>query len=385
VPLFLLVVFLIYGGVHAYALFKAKAAMGFGWGTFLIAVPVLLALVLAPVFVFLLERHGMEQAAQVLAWIGFTWGGLLFFFFWTNLLLDAVNLLSRGMNALAGRGAHPAIACSRTAFFALAGLSVALGVYGYLEGSRIGVERIRIVTDKLPAGTSRLRIAQISDVHLGLIHRHDKAREIAEIVRREDPDILVSTGDLVDATLAHLDGLSEILRDIQPPLGKYAVTGNHEFYAGIEQALAFTHRAGFTVLRGESVTVGNILRIAGVDDPAVLGRENRTLIRETDVLEGLSPPLFTVLLKHRPWVDEAAFALFDLQLSGHTHFGQIFPFRYVVKRPYPHIAGLYTFETGTRLYTSRGTGTWGPPMRFLAPPEVTIVDIERTAGPDKGR
>jgi uncharacterized protein len=385
VPWFLLIVFLIYGGIHAYALLKAKTAVGFGWGTALVAVPVLLALVLAPVIVVLLERHGVDRAAQGLAWIGFVWGGLLFFFFWTNLLLDAVNLLTRGMNALAGRGAHPAVAYSRTVFLAMTGLAAALGAYAWFEGSRIGVERVRIVTDKLPAGTPRLRIAQISDVHLGLIHRHGKAREIADIIRREEPDILVSTGDLADATLAHLDGLSEIFRDIRPLLGKYAVTGNHEFYAGIDQALAFTHRAGFTVLRNESVTVGNALRIAGVDDPTVLTLGDRPMVRDADVLGGRNPPLFTILLKHRPQVDEAALPLFDLQLSGHTHYGQIFPFRYVVKRRYPYIAGLYTFETGTRLYTSRGTGTWGPPMRFLAPPEVTIVDIERTSEPDEGR
>ncbi len=377
--LFLVTFFLIYGSVHAYALLKAKSALGFGWGTALALSPLLALLVAAPLIVYLLARHGMEGGARAASWIGYAWMGLLFFFFWMNLAVDAVNLALRIGGALTGRWVLPHLIVGRAPFLALVGLAVAFGAYAIFEAGHIRVERVRIASDKIPAAAAPLRIAQISDVHLGLIVRDGRTRAIADAVRRENPDVLVSTGDLVDGEINHLEGLAEILREIDPPLGKYAVTGNHEYYAGIGQALAFTRRAGFTVLRGESVALGNGMRIAGVDDPAGGAFGADTGRSEADAL-GTSPsPGFTLLLKHRPWLSRTSRGLFDLQLSGHTHAGQLFPFRLLVRITYPLLSGLRPLAGGGFLYTSRGTGTWGPPMRFLAPPEVTIIDIEGRA------
>ena len=380
--LFLITFFLVYGSAHAYALLKAKSALGFGWGTVGILAPALVALTCAPLIVYFLGKNGMEGAARAASWVGYTWMGLLFFFLWTNLAVDALNLVLRLAGAISGRGASAYLLAGKGRFFGLIALCLALGTYSFFEARDIVVERVTIRTDKLPASTPRVRVAQISDVHLGLLVRNTKASMIAEVIRRVDPDILVSTGDLVDAEINHLEGLAEIFGKIRPPLGKYAVTGNHEFYAGVDQALSFTKRAGFSVLRGESVQVGENLRIAGVDDTvgaalgAVPGR------REEEILAGNPNAMFTILLKHRPRVADGSRALFDLQLSGHTHNGQIFPFRYVVGRPYPNLSGLYPLG-GSFLYTSRGTGTWGPPMRFLSPPVVTVIDIERTKAPVK--
>jgi predicted MPP superfamily phosphohydrolase len=378
--LFLIAFFVSLGCVHAYALLKAKSALGFGWGTAAFLVPLLVALTCTPLIIYFLAKHGMEGAARAVSWVGYTWLGLLFFFLWTNLAVDLANLVLRVAGAVSGRGMHAFLIAGKAPFFALVVLCLALGTYSFFEAGEIGIEQVRILTDKLPASTPRLRVAQISDVHLGLLVRHRKAERIAEAIRRADPDILVSTGDLVDAEINHLEGLAEIFGEIRPRLGKYAVTGNHEFYAGIDQAILFTQRAGFLVLRGEAVTVGDVLRIAGVDDPTgdptgarIGGNINR---QEGTVLGGEPSPIFTILLKHRPQLSRESRGLFDLQLSGHTHKGQIFPFRYAVARVYPNLAGLFPLG-GSFLYTSRGTGTWGPPMRFLSSPVVTVIDIER--------
>jgi len=377
--LFLLTFFLIYGGTHAYALHKAQAAFGFGWKTTLLAIPPLAALVCGPLIVYAFGSRGMEGASRSASWIAYTWMGLLFFFTWTNLALDGVNLLTRFATSVAGKGSKPLVVYGRSAFLALAGLSVALGIYSFFEASRIRIVHFPVFTDKLPEETPRIRVAQISDVHFGLMIRHGTAAAIADAVRKAAPDIFVSTGDLVDGRINHLDGLSEILREIPAPLGKYAVTGNHEYYAGIGTSLDFTRRAGFTVLRGEAATVGNALRIAGVDDVAgdrfgpPLGRT------EEEILTKDPSPLFTILLKHRPFLSPAARKAADLQLSGHTHNGQIFPFRLLVRIWFPLLYGPYFHDGGGVLYTNPGTGTWGPPMRFLSPPEVTIIDIERRA------
>lgn len=375
---FLLTFFLVYGGAHAYAFLKARIALGFGWTTALVVAPCMAALCCAPLLVHFLGTSGHEDASRTISWIGYVWMGLLFFFIWTNLAVDGINLLARAAFAVLGRGPRPLFAYGRTAFLALAGLSVALGAYSFLEASRIVVERVRISTDKLPPSVARIRIAQISDVHFGLIVRQGKAAAIAETIRRAEPDMIVSTGDLVDGRINHLDGLSSIFASLRPPLGKYAVTGNHEFYAGLGPALDFTKRAGFTVLRGEAVAPGNALRIAGVDDvqarlffAALPGKG------EEELLAGPVSPLFTVLLKHRPLPSPLTRGKYDLQLSGHTHNGQIFPFRLLTRLYFPLPAGLCDAGEGGLIYTSRGTGTWGPPMRFLSRPEVTVIDIVR--------
>lgn len=378
--LFLLTVFLVYGGTHAYAFSKAHAALGFNWKIALVAIPPLGFLLFGPVIAYALGARGMEGASRAASWVAYGWMGLLFFFTWTNLALDAVNLLARFLTAISGKGSRPLVVYGRPAFLALAGLSVAMGAYSFLEASRIRTEHVRVATNKLPAGTQRIRIVQISDVHLGLLVRHRKATAIAEAVRNAGPDLFVATGDLVDGRLDRLDGLAEIFREIRAPLGAYAVTGNHEFYARIGPSLDFTRRAGFTVLRGEAVTVGNALRVVGVDDPAGRAFGKPPGRNEEELLENGPSPLFTILLKHRPVFSPAARKADVLQLSGHTHNGQIFPFRFIVRYWYPLLSGMYVPGGGGALYTSRGTGTWGPPMRFLSPPEVTIIDIERPPG-----
>jgi predicted MPP superfamily phosphohydrolase len=254
-------------------------------------------------------------------------------------------------------------------------ISLIIMVYGYFEARNIRTEHIKIMSPKIPEEVKKVRIVQISDIHIGLIVREERTRRIIDAVMESRPDILVSTGDFVDGQIDSLDGLSEMFQEIKPPLGKFAITGNHEFYAGLNQSLKFTEKAGFRILRGEGFSLENIINIAGVDD---LAGERYGLYRnisEKELLSKLRPERFTLLLKHRPLVDKDAIGFFDLQLSGHTHKGQIFPFSLITKLYYPRDSGLVQLINSSSLYVSRGSGTWGPPVRFLSPPEVTIIDV----------
>jgi uncharacterized protein len=169
--------------------------------------------------------------------------------------------------------------------------------------------------------------------------------------------------------------LAEILQEVNPRYGKYGVTGNHEFYAGLGQALEFTEKAGFTILRGKVTAIGDFMTIVGVDDPAGSGLHRSDGEIERELLGRVPRERFTLLLKHRPDVEKDSAALFDLQLSGHVHKGQVFPFRLFTRLFYQMYAGFYQLSTGSHLYVSRGTGTWGPPIRFLTPPEVTLIEL----------
>ena len=367
---------MVYGSAHAYIFLKAKAAFDFGWGTGFTLLPVFALLTSAPVLIHLLVRYDQEHAARALSFAGYTWMGFLFFLLWLNLAADAARLILWTAERAGIAWNLAPVFAGRAAFLCIAVLAAALSAYSAFEASRIEIVRVRIATDRIPPGAPAVRIAQISDLHLGLIHRNGKAREVAAIVAGERPDIIVSTGDLVDGQLDHIDGLAETLRGIPAPMGKYAVTGNHEYYAGLRHAVDFTRDAGFTVLRNESVVAGGTVRIAGVDDPTQDRLGDRGRPPEADVLGNRPDGRFTLLLKHRPAIDPGSVGKFDLQLSGHTHHGQIFPFQLLTRLVYPLLGGNHAVPGGGTLHVNRGTGTWGPPMRFLAPPEITIIDLE---------
>ena len=167
------------------------------------------------------------------------------------------------------------------------------------------------------------------------------------------------------------EGALRYLKEFNPRFGKFAITGNHEVYAGLRESLEAIRQSGFTILQGKTVQAGGI-NIAGIDDPTAGMDEDEQAI----LLSG-KKGLFTLFLKHRPEVSTESRGLFDLQLSGHTHRGQVFPFRYISELVFPMQNGFYRLDKGSLLYTSSGSGTWGPPIRVLAPPEVTIIELER--------
>ncbi len=371
--LFLLLFFLVYGWVNLYVFLKAKAALVFGTAIALPLALFMLIMVLAPIIVHYSERLGRDLLSRIMAYIAFAWGGVLFLFFSASIVIDLYNLL-----VYTARLVFPArfssLAVSATAaFYAPLLLSLLIFVYGYFEARSIRTERLTIRSRKIPAAFSPLRIVQVSDVHLGLIVREERLRGILRRVELEKPDILVSTGDLIDGQVCNLNGLENLLKEIRPKFGKYAVTGNHEFYAGIDNSECFAERAGFKLLRGTAVSVAGIA-MAGIDDPAgsFYGIKTAT---EMELLSSLPKDKFVLFLKHRPLVDRKSDGLFDLQLSGHIHKGQIFPFTLLTSLYYPITSGRLDLPNNSIMYVSRGSGTWGPPIRFLAPPEVTLIEL----------
>ena len=373
--LFISIFITLYSAIHSYAFLKARQALSLGSGTSALLILYMLIMVFSPVIVRVTENLGFERGAKILAYVGYTWMGLLFLFVSASLFLDGVSLIGYVARTVTGKIPSMLALSSRQAFFAALIAASLAAIYGSFEAWQIRTEHVTIRTDKLAETEGTIRIAQISDVHLGLIVREGRLSRILQKVKEASPDVFVSTGDLVDGQTDNLTRVVDMFREIAPRLGKFAVTGNHEFYAGTQLSLDFMKNAGFTVLRGQGVTVSGILNIAGVDDPAGRGFDVVKQGPERDILSGLPRDKFTVLLKHRPVVSEGSLGSFDLQLSGHAHKGQIFPFTIFVRLFFPMISGLYDLPSGSSLYVSRGSGTWGPPIRFLSPPEVTVIDI----------
>lgn len=371
---FLLLYLSIYPLVHYYTFRKVGAAFLPCKRTRLGIALFMAVMIAAPIMVRMAERAGITTGARFWAYVSFSWMGLLFLFLTVAGAVDLLRCAIRTGKKIFPRRLAGLQVSPRRLFMAQALLVVAVYGYGLYEAADIRLERIEIASPKIRQQTGRIRIAQISDMHLGLTVREGRLHRILARIREAEPDILVSTGDLLDGQLNHLGKEAGLLAAVKPPLGKFAITGNHEFYAGLERAKAFSEKSGFTLLRQKGLVVGGI-NCVGVDDPAAASFDQQPDITEREVLAAQPRENFTLLLKHRPEIDPDSLGLFDLQLSGHTHKGQIFPFNLLTWFFYPQRAGRLTALKSGFLYLSRGTGTWGPPIRFLAPPEVTIIDL----------
>lgn len=328
----------------------------------------ILLMIAMPVLARIMEMTGHHQPAEVLAWIGFPWMGfgmIAFALSVISFLVQGIWAFGRWAAGKSGRG------LSRPLAWGVLLLAGALCVYGSMEATSVRMKKLTIVTDKLPRGWPRLRIAVTSDLHLGLTSQEANLRQALAILRAANPAIWLDLGDLVDGRFPPEGptGMeTKLLAGFNPPLGKYCILGNHEFYAGIPAALAYEKACGFTVLRGRALAIQGALNLGGVDDPGH-GQKPQPLPTPPD------NGRFSIIMVHRPAVGPKGIAPYDLQLSGHTHGGQIFPYSLLVKLVHRYLAGLYDLPGGGRIYTTRGTGYWGPPVRVLAPPEVTIIDL----------
>lgn len=380
---------LIYGSMHVFVYFKLRSAIGRGWKWTALFILVSLAMIVGARALWLFDFGDAHTLRKVLSYSGYVWMAFIFMTFAWFVLIDMVRLLFYILDGLLSSRFGELLGFPKLRAFIAVSAALSICVYGWFEALNIRTVTITIPTAKLPRGVDRVRIAQLSDVHLGWIIQEQRLAAMLDAVKAAEPDMLVITGDLVDGDMEERQAEVALFRGLKLPHGIYAVTGNHEYHAGIGQALAFKEHAGLRVLRNEAVRAGGVI-LAGVDDRAAR-RYGHPGVPDASVLAGMPPNRFVVLLKHQPYVDSDAVGLFDLQLSGHTHGGQIWPFYWATRAVYDYRPGLraivppersgqaHAASPGrqSRIYVNNGTGTWGPPIRFLTPPEVTVIDIVR--------
>lgn len=363
---FISMALLIYGAMHLYALGKVWLAFPHSLGLNLALVFWGLVMTLSPLILWRMTRQNWHGASVATAWVTYVWMGLLFLFCSIALVFDFGHVLATLLGFKWSLN-------ESMAFRTVGLLALAMLGYGFVEARQIHVAEIKITTPKLSPSIGRVTIAQISDLHLGVMLGDEFLDRVTARLREIQPDIVVATGDIVDGQGDDLDQLARHFLTFTPPKGAYAVIGNHEYYAGLENSIRFLRSAGFTVLRRESVAAGGII-LAGVDDPSTgaLGKEASEDTRAA--LASAQNNAFIILLKHQPVIDSGI--PFDLQLSGHIHGGQIFPFGLLTRLVYGVRTGLTKLADGRLLYVSRGAGTWGPPIRLFAEPEITLITIE---------
>jgi predicted MPP superfamily phosphohydrolase len=340
----------------------------------------------------ILPRVVGVRESTVFAWPGYLWFALAAYLMLTLLVLEPVRLALRGWTRRPARTdtaepAPPSSEVNRRLFLARTGAAAAgvasVSLVGVGAATALGPPELLTVPvrlRRLDPAFKGFRIAVVSDIHLGPLAGRGHTERIVRMVNESEPDLVAIVGDLVDGTVAELGGAAEPLRDLAARDGAFFVTGNHEYFVDDpSEWLRELERLGVHPLRNEHTAIrraGAAFDLAGVND--IAGESHSDAPDFDRALAGVDAARPTVLLAHQPvQVTEAAARGVDLQLSGHTHGGQMWPFHYAVRAAQPALAGLSTID-GTQLYVTRGAGFWGPPVRIGAPPDITVL----TLGPE---
>ncbi|MFI5506318.1 metallophosphoesterase [Mycobacterium sp. NPDC051804] len=353
---------------------------------------VLIGLAVLLVAALVVPRFTSVSKSGWYAWPGYLWFGVVAYLFLTLLVLEPMRLALYGWVKRQPKAPKTPEApepdphaLNRRMFIARASAVAAgaasVGLVGVGTATALGPPDLL----QVPVGLRRLdpvfrgfRIAVVADIHLGPLAGRSHIERIVEIINAAEPDLVAIVGDLVDGTVSELGPAAAPFQDLAAPEGTYFVTGNHEYFVEDRaEWLNELERLGVQSLRNENTVIrrgGAAFDLAGVND---LAGEERDDPPDFDrALAGVDDSRPTILLAHQPvMVSEAAARGVDLQLSGHTHGGQMWPFHYLVDMVQPSLAGLSTVDD-TQLYVTRGAGFWGPPVRIGAPPDITVLTLE---------
>lgn len=307
--------------------------------------------------------------------IGSFWMGMMLYLILSLFIIDIIRAFNHFFHFFPKQFTENKILYGRIIFTCVLSITLIIVTYGYFNAKNIKIFEQDIFLDKLPKNKNPFTIVQISDVHLSRTINQQKLFEIANTVNSLNPDIVVITGDLVDDISANPNCIVEPLKLIKSRFGKYFVTGNHDYFGNLKAVLDNIEKSGTKVLKNEYVTIDSTFILLGLD--YLYGRkgnnDNRTI---NEILIGADRKLPIVLLKHVPdKLDEAEKSGIDLQLSGHTHYGQLFPFNYITNWVYHISNGLGKFNN-LQVYVNRGVGYWGPPMRVGVSSEITKITLK---------
>ncbi len=350
-----------------------------GWhGWFAAALPPTLALACWPPLLALLAQY--TAVADFITLAGNLWLALVCFnfalFMCLGLLRAIVWLYYR---ILEGKGYDflpPASGVPLTFV-----LLLCLMGYSAFEAHNIRVVNLGIQTDKLPKGVNSVRVVFISDLHLDRFTGESAVRRVVDLIKAQNADLLLFGGDIVGAGMSARQREAYMLSTAMPAYGSLGVLGNHEaLFEHRKNAIPFLEKSWIHVMRGEALAVGGISMV-GVDDPKVAEVQGSTVHDPMLILERMPANRFTLLMKHRPDVQPESIGLFDLQLAGHTHGGQIWPLKYVLEyihgQPIGKLTRIENENGGGWYYASNGIGYWRLPLRLFTPPEIVVIDLVR--------
>jgi predicted MPP superfamily phosphohydrolase len=375
--IFLAVFFTIYGLVNFYVFARGWQAIPQGSTLRNAYAIVFWVVVLSFVGGRLLERLWTSAFSDLLVWSGSFWIAAMLYFFIAVVILDLLRLINRII---------PFFPYCITANYALTkyiasvaaiGLVAILLLAGHVNSLMPRVRTLDIAINKEVEGMKTVNIVAVSDIHLGTIVGRHRLDRIVERINSLNPDLVLLPGDIVDEDLAPVikQNLGESLRYLRPRFGVFAVTGNHEYIGGVEDACDYLVKHGVVMLRDQAVKINGSFFLIGREDRSINQYRGKRRKALEELMASIDKKYPVILMDHQPFrLDEAVSHGVDLQLSGHTHDGQLWPVNFIIDAIY-EVGWGYKRIINTHVYVSNGIGTWGPPVRIGNRPEIVNIRL----------
>ncbi|MBI5020911.1 MAG: metallophosphoesterase [Ignavibacteriales bacterium] len=376
--LFFTLFFAIYGLINYYILIRGYQSLS--QNSFFRPYYLILFIIISLSFFIgrILENYWLNPVSRTFVWIGAFWLAAILYFIIGILLLDFIRLLNHFFSIYPTwvRNNYESVKGLLGGGVLVIVLSV-LG-FGYWNATVIQIKNLHYVIKNKSAGLQQIKIVSMSDIHLGSIIGKSKFDAIVEKINSLNSDIVLLPGDILDEDLAPVikENVGESLRKIESRYGIFAVTGNHEYIGGVEEACKYLESNNVRVLRDEAVNINNTLYLIGREDRSInrFGKKKRISLNE--LMKPINKSYPVVLMDHQPFdLQEAAHNGIDLQLSGHTHHGQLWPLNFITEMVYEVSWGEESIGN-TLYYVSCGVGTWGPPVRTGNRPEIVQIILD---------
>jgi hypothetical protein len=368
----------VYALINYYIFIREWEAGGHNssWRTIYIAAFLLLSLsYIAGRF---LERYKISWFSSTLVFLGSFWLAAMVYFLFFALAIDILRLLNFILPFFPpSLSLNPERTKEITSLIVVVVVSIIV-LAGYINARTLRLKTFVLTIPKNGRSMKSLNIAVASDIHLGTVVGKSRLEKIVERINALNPDIVLLPGDVVDEDIGPVirNNLGETLRKIQSKFGVVAITGNHEYIGGVEPACRYLVEHGITMLRDSSIKIDDSLIIVGREDISIHGFAGKSRMPLRELMSGVDKSYPIILMDHQPFhLEEAEANGVDLQLSGHTHHGQLWPFNFISKKVY-ELSWGYKKKGNTHYYVSCGVGTWGPPVRIGNRPEIVNLKLE---------
>lgn len=325
----------------------------------------------------ILERKSLNSFNTLIVWIGSLWLAAMVYYLLAVIVIDIFKLIYFLIP-----GIHLSLFDDPNynviVFIIVNAIVIITVLAGYINAVHPQIKKLDITVNKKAGRYKNLKAALVTDIHLGTIISHARLKRIVSMINKIDADIVLLAGDVVDEDIKPVIkyNLGEILKQIKYRIGVFAITGNHEYIGGAEPAVKYLADHGLSEIRDSYFFIDNSFYIIGREDRSARSFGGRKRKELSEIMEGVDKSLPLILMDHQPVkLNEAEEAGIDLQVSGHTHHGQLWPFNFITKRVYELSMG-YMKKGNTHYYVSCGAGTWGPPVRTGNRPEIVEIHLK---------
>lgn len=374
--IFLAIVLSVYGLINFYILRRGWQALS-GTGIFRnVTFGIFLFLILCYPFARFTERLISDGVVNVFLYIGSLYVALMVYLLLLIFLVDILRLVNVFINFFPAVVRNNSQIAALVSFFVVLGTALIIVTVGYINALNPRLRILDLTINKPAGNVQALNIVVASDIHLGRIVGNGRLEKFVNIINELKPDLVLFPGDIVDEDAGPAAGQNMVatLQKVKAPYGVFSVTGNHEYYGGIQKNLEFLRKGNVTVLQDASIKIADAFYLIGRRDRNALrfGEKRKSL---GELLQDVDARYPLILMDHQPLhLEEAELNGIDIQLSGHTHNGQIFPFN-LINKPFYEMNWGYLRKGKTQYYVSSGVGTWGPPVRTANVPEVVQIRI----------